>query len=345
MIGINLGVVGLRGLGINHIRRAQDITNVNVIAIADSNEERLREAGNEFGIDHCYNDASLLFEHADLDGVVLAVPNHLHAPLAVQALSAGINVLVEKPIASNKLQAQQMIEARDLSGKCLMVGYNQRFQPQVPSFRRHLMDGSIGKVVYARALWNRRAWGTETERGNWFLDPKLSGGGPLVDLGIHKLDLALHLMGYPEVSSVFGFTTQGIGRAHFEKKDSEWKIEDAAVAMIRFMNGSVLHLESSFYLNTETESQHKVVFYGDKGGAIATHDEKWRVFLATQDGNENLPLELDDKWASTSVEHFVQVLRGESELSATAEEALIGLGIIEAIYESASVGYEVKFAK
>ena len=100
-----------------------------------------------------------------------------------------------------------------------------------------------------------------------------------------------------------------------------------------------------FYLNNEIEPQHKVIFYGDKGGAIAIHDEEWKVFLATQHGDEYLPLELDRNWASTSIEHFVQVLRGEYELSATAEEALTEMCIVEAVYESASVGHEVKLSK
>jgi predicted dehydrogenase len=136
---------------------------------------------------------------------MIALPNHLHAPVAIQAMEAGKHVLVEKPIARNSAEALAMIEARDRTGKTLMVGMNQRFSPKRAALKQLIEEGELGDVYYAKAWWRRRRVGAGLwQRGNWFLTPELSGGDPLIDLGIHVLDLALHLMGFPEALSVDG---------------------------------------------------------------------------------------------------------------------------------------------
>ena len=205
---IKLGVVGLRNIGKGHVRRALKLDGVKFVAGADTDESRARDAKEEFGFDYATTDASKLFNDPNIDGVVLALPNHLHAPFSVQALDAGKHVLVEKPIAGKSADVASMIEARDRSGKILMVGMNQRFSPVQYGLRELLREKQIGDVYLSKTFWNRRYAGTGLfARGAWGFKKETSGGGPLLDLGIHKLDLLLFLLDFPEVESVMGFVS------------------------------------------------------------------------------------------------------------------------------------------
>ncbi len=128
---IRLGVVGLRNIGMNHVRRATALEDIEVVAVSDVDAERVEAAKTEFGIDTGYTEMRELFADERIDGVVLALPNPLHRAASIEAMEAGRHVLVEKPVASFVQDAQAMIEARDRTGKTLMVGYNQRFAGSV----------------------------------------------------------------------------------------------------------------------------------------------------------------------------------------------------------------------
>jgi predicted dehydrogenase len=333
---IRLGVVGLRNIGRNHIRRAMALEGVDVAGVCDTDRERLEAAASEFDIDRRCTRAEDLLAQEGLDGVILAVPNHLHAPLAIAAMAAGRHVLVEKPIAHRSADAREMIAARDRTGKVLMVGMNQRFDPLVAAARRRILAGEIGEVLYARAHWNRRTLGKGVAaRGDWAATAELSGGGPLIDLGVHKLDLAMFLMGFPQVESVCGFCAAGVGRAAAKRRGGVYEVEDMAAGLVRFRGGSALHLEAAYFMNQAEEPPQQVAIYGSEGGFVAGRPHGHLLFRA--DGDANAPVKLTPQhgWAATAVEHFVQVLRGQQELSPTAEEGLIALRIVEAIYESA----------
>lgn len=338
---IRYGVVGVRNIGKGHVWRIQEAADSEVVAVADQDESRLADVKKDFGVERLYTDADELFADPDIDAVILALPNHLHAPMTIRALEAGKHVLVEKPICRNSEEAQTMIEARDRTGLQLMVGMNQRFKPLHYAVRQAIRGGAIGDLQYGRTWWRWRRIGEGIwNRGEWFTRPETSGGGPMIDLGIHRLDLALFLLGFPEVQSVTGITTSGIGSDFARQIGKTYEVEDGGIGMIRFKNGSVLELEASYFQNTLDEGQGTIL-HGTLGSVQLPADDP----LLTHDSAGTTPFELtvDEADPKSIVDHFTNVLLGKEQLSSTAEQGLQGLRIIEAIYESSRTGQTVTF--
>jgi predicted dehydrogenase len=336
---LRIGVVGVRNIGCGHIKRAAELAGVRVAAIADPDAERRSAVAGEHGIETAYAEAGELFADETLDAVVLAVPNHLHAPFAVEALEAGKHVLVEKPISRSPAEAEEMIRARDAAGRVLMVGMNQRFNPKHYALRRLVAEGALGDFQFGRTWWRSRRvheglWG----RGDWFLSRENSGGGPLADLGVHRLDLALFLLGFPVPVAVDGACFYGIGEVEARERGKVYEIEDSAVGMIRFQDGSVLELEASYFQNTPDPGQGTVLL-GTRGSLDPGAEPP--LVRHTGAGTEPLAVEPDASAPRSPMEHFARVIRGEEELCSTAEQALVSMRIIDGLYASAGSGEPV----
>lgn len=338
---VRLGVVGVRNIGKNHIRHALDADGAKVVAVADSDPARVKEAAAEFSIPHTFSDAADLFNSDEVDAVILALPNHLHAPLSIAALEAGKHVLVEKPISRTLDEADAMIAARDASGKVLMVGMNQRLTPYNSALKKAIASGVLGQPTSASTGWlttrmNIKFW----QRGSWAMSMEASGGGPMLDLGIHKLDLALYFLGFPKVKRVTGNCFFGIGKREAAEMGVDYGIEDGAIALLQFENGSTLTLEASYFQNTPSTGQWLRI-HGDKGSLYAPGDQPLNHYCP--DGTVTpLPFEPDATSAGSCAGHFVRVLRGTEPLIPTAEQAREGLRIIRAIYTSAETGKPVE---
>jgi predicted dehydrogenase len=256
--------------------------------------------------------------------------------MAIQALEAGKHVLVEKPMARSAAEARAMVEARDRAGLTLMVGLNQRFTPRIYAVKRLIDRGALGDIYYARTRWIRRRPGAGLfDRGAWFLSPQASGGGPMIDLGVHRLDLTLHLMGYPKAASVSAVAYHKLGAASGNASGKPYDIEDAAMALIRFQDGAAVYVETSYYLNAKDEGQDTYL-YGTKGGAILSD----AIDLFQVPGEDPLDLEVPPVPGAPSscVEHFANVLLGREALVSTPEESVELGRILEAIYTSAETG-------
>ncbi len=343
MSEVRLGVVGMRNIGKNHVRRARELAGCRVMAVADTDATRLGEARDEFGAIETHADAAAMFACDAVDAVVLAVPNAAHAPLTIAALEAGKHVLVEKPISRTVEEADAMIAARDASGKVLMVGMNQRFNPRTEGIGRAIAAGVLGRLQFGRTWWMQvrpaqGLWG----RGDWFLSAGAAGGGPMIDLGIHRLDLAMHLLGFPAVRSVTGVSFAGIGRREASKRGKAYEIEDGAVGLVRFEDGSALEVAASYCCNTTTPGQNTIL-HGDSGSV----DMAAETPVMTYASGEPMPVAIEPVGdvAASCVEHFARVLRGEEPLVPTAEQGRLGLRIVEAIYESGRTGKTIEFGE
>ncbi|MFA7157673.1 MAG: Gfo/Idh/MocA family oxidoreductase [Kiritimatiellia bacterium] len=333
---IRLGFVGLRNNGLHHLRLALELPGVDVAALADTDAGRLKSAAALAGRDAVpYDSAQKLFGAPGVDAVVLSLPNFLHAPMAIAAMRQGKHVLVEKPMAINTAEAREMIRVRDETGTRLMVGMNQRFNPYTVAARKAIAAGAIGEVQQCRTRWLRmrtELWGGA--RGNWCLTPEKSGGGPLMDLGIHKLDQALYLAGgFHPVRQIAGFATYGVGRKSAAAYGKAYEIEDYAFGLVRFGDGLVLTVEASYFLNIPGETQDTVII-GTEG---SVHLAQGKATLMTMSGDDLVSRELepDKQTAKSCVEHFCRVLHGHESLIPTAEEGLRGLEIVEGIYADA----------
>ncbi len=335
---INFGLVGARNVGKGHVRRCAKLEKARFTAVADSERERAQKAADEFGIQRVFTDAESLFELKDIDAVVLAVPNPLHAELSIKAMQAGKHVLVEKPIARTSEEAEAMIRTSRETGQTLMVGMNQRFEPGIYALKNSIRQNTLGTPQYAQTAWNLRRpfeglWG----RGDWFLSEQ-AGGGPLIDLGVHRLDLVMHLLDFPEPEVAFGMCFSGVGRAVGAERGRDYQLEDFCTGIIRMAGGIGVHLEAAYFLNRSANQPPPLFIHGTKGG-VEMDDGP---VIVTENGEQVKPEPLPDAQVSHSaIEHFSRVLHGEEELSATPEQAKCVLRIVEALYESARTGHEV----
>jgi predicted dehydrogenase len=340
-------------LGAGQISRAacQEINrhpSARVVAASDPSPERLAELASSLGGVRPFADNEALLAEPDLDAVFIATPNAFHAPLALQALSAGKHVIVEKPFATNASEAAAVVAHAKHVGKLLSVGMNQRFRPESQRVRALVESGKLGHVYHAKAFWFRRAG--IPKLGTWFGKKALAGGGALYDIGVHLLDLALFVMGRFEPVSVSGqtystFGPRGIGEGGWgmsERAHTDFDVDDGATALLRFADGATLTLDVSWAIHQKEPDRMNVVVHGSEAGAGCYPGEIYR-FGAEKGVYETATL-ADTPLAyphANRFHNFINALQGTEALCVTPEQALSVQRILDAIYESSRLGREV----
>lgn len=348
---IKVAIVGSGNISEFHIKGYLLNPNVELYALCDINEEKLKKKGEKHGVTRLYTDEKKMLEELpELDAVSVCTWNSAHAPCTIMALEAGKDVLCEKPMAMNVGEAQAMIDASKKAGKKLMVGFVRRFGNDAAIAKDFIDGGSVGDIYYGKVAYLRR----NGCPGGWFGDKARSGGGPLIDLGVHVIDLARYLMGRPMPTSVFGATFSGMGkREHLkdnftdfvspDKANAPHTVEDLATALIRFDNGAVLQVEASFNLHTGKVANN-IELFGKKGGVKLSPEfelyTEMNNYLANVTLNKPSKLSFDGLFEN-EINYFVDSLLTDRDLSSIAEDGCTLMKIIDAIYESATTGHEV----
>jgi len=343
---LKVGIIGAGGIATDvHIPNYLSCGNkVKIVAIADVVIERAKEVAKKYDIPHAFESYQEMLEKSELDAVSVCVPNKFHVGAAVAALEAGCHVLCEKPPAMNTEEAELMMETAKKAGKILTYGFHYRYSPEVEITKSFIDAGEMGDIYAARVHAIRRrgipGWGV-------FTNKELQGGGALIDIGVHMLDTALYLMGYPEPEVVLGKTHQQIGNRKGVGLLGEWdyenfSVEDMAVAMVTFKNGATLTLEAAFAANVEKNDTMQVSLMGSKGGAdifpLKIYQEKHHTLL---DITPAYPPQIDGH--KREITQFVEsCLEGHTPLS-TPEQGVIIQRIIDAIYQSAETGKAIQF--
>jgi len=340
---LRAAVIGL-GMGKQHIKGYQSHPSVDVVAVADLNEELCHSVQKEFGISASYRDAQEMISREKPDIVSIATPNKFHLPLTLAALEAGCHVLCEKPLAMNAAEGKIMTEAAKKAGKRLMVNFSYRFHAQSQMLRREVDRGTFGELYYGRTLWHRR-WGMPGF-GGWFGNKDLAGGGPLIDLGVHRLDLALWLMNYPEPAVVMGSAYDYLAREAADREGKEFTVEDLAAGMIKFKYGSSLSVEASWAGHIKEAEDMRTQMWGTKAGFVQKnlnggYDFDAEIYL-TREGNQfDMHLSGTEAKASSAMAHFADAILNDTPHIATGEEGLIVMKILDSLYESARTGMPV----
>jgi predicted dehydrogenase len=273
VVAVKVGVVGVGWAGQQHIKAYAAMDGVTLVGIAGLEEETRTQLAEEFGVAVSVARWEDLLEVDGLEAISVAVPTFLHAPIATAALSRGIHVLSEKPIALNGEQADAMVAAARSAGRVLDVAFNHRRRGDVQKLRELIEEGRLGRPYYTKAWWLRRT-GIPT-LGSWFTQSSLAGGGPLVDIGVHVLDFALYLLGNPAVKSVSASTydllgTNGFGGSKASSKTGEghaFDVEDLATVFMRLEDGGTLLLEASWAMHRADGDQFGATLYGTEAGA------------------------------------------------------------------------------
>lgn len=344
---IRIGVIGAGFIGRVHLERFGALDGVRLAGLSDMAPELATAAASKYGVEKLYPSAEALIESDEIDAVVVAVPNKHHAPLTVRALERGKHVLVEKPMALNGEAAREIVDAGKRAGVTLMVAHQMRWLPEPQLAKRMVEAGELGDVYNAKCgMWRRKnipGW------GSWFTRMAESGGGPMIDIGVHVLDMAMWLLGNPRPSTVFGSTyakfgpqKRGTGSWGTPQWDGVFDVEDLATAMIKMEDGSTLTLEVSWTANTLSDNRHFIDLMGTEGGASIRGNEL--TFTSHKfDRPIDVPVEAPNKGEARSLlaEHFAACVRtGEPPIS-DAVSGLVNNTIIDAIYQSAKTGRSV----
>ena len=301
-------------------------------AVSDLEATRRAAFAAAYGVPRTYADYDDLLADPEIEAVSVALPNFLHAPAALAALEAGTHVLCEKPPAVTLAEARAMAATAERQGLVLAFAHQRRFNPSTEALRQRLAAGQLGDVYHSRAVWTR-TWGVPLGVGGWFTDPARAGGGSLIDIGIHVLDLGWFLMGCPAPVTVSGQV--------YNKVPDLTKTDDSAFALVRFADGRSLQVESSWVLAQE-DDQMSVHLYGTAGGA-RVDDYHLDLFAIDEQSRVRTSISLRGGLPAFTAQsaNFVRAVRGEEPPRTPAAHGVQVMALIEAIYRSAKEGREV----
>lgn len=347
---LKVGVIGGGSISEFHIKPYVANDEVELKALCDSNEQRLAEAGKRYGITNLYSNYAELLKNEEIDAVSICTWNNTHAEIAIAALEAGKHVLVEKPLSMTVEQALAVEAAVEKSGKILQVGFVRRHGDNTKLLKQFIDQDEFGEIYYAKASCLRRLGNP----GGWFSDQTKSGGGPLIDLGVHMIDICWYLMGKPRPVSVSGNTYSKLGnRSHIENlsfyKAADYNptinnVEDMANALIRFDNGASLYVDVSFTLHAKKDELF-VKLFGEKGGAeiepeLAMVTEKNNTILNITPQIDSLSFDFEGAFRN-EINHFVDCCLTGKETIAPVADGVQVMKMLNAVYESAKTGKEV----
>jgi predicted dehydrogenase len=350
---LRAGVVGLGYAGEQHLKNFARVPGVEAVALAGLERDRLRELGGRYGVPDLYTSWEDLVARDDLDIVSIGAPNHLHSPIAVAALEGGRHVLCEKPLARNGAEAQRIVEAAREADRAVHIAFTQRERGDVQALKRHVEEGNLGRIYHTKATWMRR--NGIPGMGGWFTSKQLAGGGPLIDLGVHMVDMALYLMGEPAVESVSCATYAELGpqgRGGWAGKglvagESPYEVEDLATAFIRLSGGATLTLEAGWAVYRESSDDFGVTLYGTEGGAqmkvknYGTSDTV-RIYTDVAGVPAVVTPEIEPREGHLAVvRRFVETIRSGDWKGQHGEDGLDRARIIDACYASALENREI----
>jgi predicted dehydrogenase len=354
---IKVGIIGC-GIATFHTSAYATDPRVQMVAIAGLDTDRCRALATKHDIPEVYTNYEDLLANADVDLVSVAVPNFLHAPVALAAIAAGKHVLMEKPLARNSAEGEQIVCAARDAGVIVAMAFNRRARPDMQVLKKHIDEGGLGDIYYAKAFWMRRAG--IPGLGSWFTSKELAGGGPLIDLGVHVLDMALWLMDNPKVVAVSAATyaelgPQGKGQwggSRFTVTDNQpYEVEDLATALLRMENGATLQLETSWAGYTGHTDEFGVSLMGNNGGAelhVRDYASTGTLRLFHDVGGaptDATPrLQTKEVWEGHAqiVHSLVDGILHGTPVSPSVEEGLDRARLIDAIYQSAALGRELR---
>lgn len=356
---ITVGIIGTGGIaGGKHMPALAKIEGVEMTAFCDIEEAKAQAAARRFGTSDAkvYADYRELLKDPTIDVIHVLTPNDSHAEITIAALEAGKHVMCEKPMAKKAADARRMLEAAKRTGKKLSIGYQTRQSAESQYLKKICRAGDLGEIYFARANALRRravpTWGV-------FLDAEKQGGGPLIDIGTHALDLTLWMMDNYEPKSVVGNVyrklgdNEGSANAWGPWDPAKFTVEDSAFGFITMKNGATIILEASWAINLLDATEANCTLAGTKAGADMKHGLKIN-------GEKNGTLYVQDiqtggggvaffegkatDLALEEAKSWINAVRNDTDPVVLPEQALVVSEILEAIYESAKTGQPVTFA-
>ena len=355
---VRIGIIGCGGIANGkHMPSLKNVKNAKMVAFCDIIKERAEKAAKEYGEADArvYTDYKEMIEKEALEVVHVCTPNKSHAPISIYAMEHDCHVMCEKPMAKTYADAKAMLEAHKKTGKLLTIGYQNRFRPDSQVMKRACEEGELGEIYYAKGHAVRRravpTWGV-------FLNEEEQGGGPLIDIGTHALDLTLWMMDNYKPVSVKGSVFKKLGdqketgNAFGDWDPAEYTVEDSAFGFITMENGATIVLESSWALNTLDVKEAKCTLCGTKAGADMEDGLRFNQAQYGRLVEKNVNLDIGGVAffdgasadpATFEAQQWINAVVNGTEPTVKPEQAIVVTRILEAIYESAKTGKEVIF--
>jgi len=322
---VNVGVIGTGGAGRYHAMHYVKNPQAELIAVCSRNADRVKEFAQRHGVPKTFTDYRDLAQDPQIEAVSVCTPNYLHLDIARTMFGCGKHVLMEKPMALNASECQKMIDAARHADCKLQVGNMWRFHPEVLFVRKAVVEGHIGRVVKAKSYGIHVNWGPS----GWFIDRKQSGGGMLLDMGVHAINTTRFLLGDPKAKAVYAYIDTAFG---------EYDVDDVAMIMIEFVTGTVCVIESGMWHPYADGKEASTQLFGTDGYARVFPTElrcsvadSWGRF-EPQAEHEHLDLIMHER----QIAHFMDCIVNNKAPSTSGEIALEDMRIIDAAYESAA---------
>ncbi len=335
---VRVGVIGAGAIGPAHLRNYQANRSAELVAVCDVDQGRAKAAASQYSIPNVYTDYKAMLKAGGLDAVSVCTPNCDHGPQTIDALKAGLHVMCEKPLAMNAAEARKMVDTAKAKKKILMTAQCMRYSGAAQSLKKMCDAGRFGDLYFGKAMLLRRSG---IPRG-WFQDKVQAGGGPLLDIGVHVLDLLWYLMGCPTPVAAYGVTFdylgksgQGMGGWGVGYNPGPFSVEDLASGLIRFEGGQAISLEASWAAHTGDQFMGRVL--GTKGGAQIHPD----FHLYEQVGDTRLdvtPTPPNIDGYKGEVDHFVDCIVNNREPISPGSQSVVVVAMLDAIYKSAATG-------
>ncbi len=356
---IKVGIIGCGGIAnTKHMPALSKVADCEMVAFCDIILERAKEAAKDFGVPGAkvYEDYRELLADPAIEVVHVCTPNRSHSPITVAALEAGKHVMCEKPMAINSAEAQKMLEAAKRTGKKLTIGYQSRFRDDSMFLKKEAEDGTFGEIYYAKATALRRravpTWGV-------FLNEYEQGGGPLIDIGTHALDLTLWTMNNYKPKYCVGTAYHKLNRDTDQGNmwgnwdPDSFTVEDSAFGFVVMENGATIVLESAWALNTLDVHEAVTSVCGTLAGADMMNGLRIngvrngrQYVLEPNFKSGGVAFNSGSKGESAAEREerlWIEAVRNGTEPLTTAEQAYCVTRILEGIYESAKTGEMYRF--
>jgi predicted dehydrogenase len=332
---VKVGVIGLAWPGNEHLKGYVACPHSEIVALCDIDTELLARQAKEYSVSKTFTNYRKMLALRELDAISICVPNDLHMPMAVDALAAGKHVLCEKPPALSPRQAREMADAAKKAKRVLMYALVQRFGPEARVLRKFIDGGQLGDLYFGRTAYLRRR-GIPLGKEGWFINKKRSGGGSLIDIGVHCLDRAWWLMGNPKPVAIVGSTYAYFG--HTVPKKYPYTVEDASFGFVKFANGASLIVEATWAYNLPPKAYTELA--GTKGGAsldpLTIYTEREGVIC---DITPQVPR---GNGFHGETAHFVDCILKNRKPISHPEQGIQLMQMLDGIYRSSQTGKEVR---
>ena len=354
---VNVGIVGTGWIAEAYAEVYKYMEDVKIVALADPVPGKAAAFAQRYGLDaRLYDsDTAMLEAEKDLDAVNICTYNCQHAPCAIRALKAGVNVVLEKPFTVTLDEAVEVMKAEKESGKILTIGFQPRESKNMQMIKKIVDSGELGQIYYLQSGGGRRR-GIPTPFGTTFIEKHTAGVGAVGDIGSYSLDMLLNAIGYPKPLTVSGYTSSFFGKDPGYYTDhpeyaAKFGVDDFAAAFVRLEGGIILDFRIAWAMHMDTPGDALIL--GTKGGLRIPSTDCWNgeldkpmTIYKTVDGEPvsyEVPLlEEDVPLFYAKLRHFINAIKTGGEAPVPSSQILYNQAIIDGICKSAELGREIE---